>query len=582
MRPAASAEPQPGTLDKLTRLPGGDLVAAADRLLHGGMPVRTILLLDLSSMPTDVEPADPITAKLLTRRSPSLRRVVDGLARAAADDRVVGLVARVGFPVAGLAGVQELRDAIAGYRASGKRAVAWSEDLPGLASVYLAAAFDHVMLQPSGTVGLTGAARDVSFYADGLAKAGIEAELAHRHEYKTYSNIFTESRYTDAHRRSDARVLESWFDQIVAGVAEGRGLAEQDVRRLAERGPLRRDEALEAGLVDGVGYRDEVIGAARTEAGDDARVVDFSTYVRKRRKPRLARRAPSVALVAVNGAIVPGRSGFTPLPHPGPSAGADTVAGAIRAATADPSVRAIVMRVNSPGGSVTASEAIWREVVRARQSGTPVVASFGDVAGSGGYWVAMPADGIVAHPATVTGSIGVVGGKFVARDLKHRFGVEVDGVRTTADAGMLSPNRPFTPAQRANLEAGLDQVYDDFVAHVAEGRGMTSDAVEKMARGRVWTGIDARDGGLVDQLGGYPAAIRLACEVAGIHPHAGVEVKVFPDPSVLGRLRHRDGSEPPAARLVAWAWTAVAEQAMRSTTAVMGVQARLDGDWRMG
>ena len=580
MSRAALTKPRARTLEKLARLPGGDVIAAADRLAHRGIPARTVLQLDLSSMPTDVEPADPIMANLMARRSTSLRRVVDGLSRAASDDRVVALVARIGFPVAGLAGVQELRDAIAAFRASGKRALAWSEDLPGLASVYLAAAFDHVVLQPSGTVGLTGASRDVSFYADALRKVGVEAELAHRHEYKTYSNIFTENRYTDAHRESDARLLGSWFDQVVAGVVQGRGLREEDVRRLAARGPLRRDEALDAGLIDGVGYRDEVMGAALAEAGDGARFLDFPAYLRKKGKPRVGRKAPTVALVMVNGAIVPGRSGFTPVPHPGPTAGADTVAGAIRAAAADESVRVIVLRVNSPGGSVTASESIWREVVRAQQSGTPVVASFGDVAGSGGYWVAVHADAIVAHPATVTGSIGVISGKFVARDLKQRIGVAVDGVRTTPDAGMQSPNRPFTPAQRANLEASLDQVYDDFVAHVAEGRGMSGDAVEKMARGRVWTGIDARDGGLVNELGGYPVAVRRACEVAGIDPDAGVRVKVFPEPSPLALLRHKDG-EPAAARLAGWALTALADHAARSTVAATGAQARLDGDWKL-
>jgi protease-4 len=567
-------------LDRLARLPGGDMVAAADRLAHRGIPARTVLHLDLSSVPRDIEPADPVMANLMARRSTSLRRVVDGLARAAADVRVVALVARIGFPAAGLASVQELRDAVAAFRASGKRAVAWSEDLPGLASVYLAAAFDHVVLQPSGTVGLTGASRDVSFYADALQKVGVEAELAHRHEYKTFSNVFTENRYTDAHRESDERLLESWFDQVVAGVVQGRGLSETDVRRLAARGPLRRDEALDAGLVDGVGYRDEVVGAALAGAGDGARLLDFTSYLKRKGGPRPPRKSPTIALVMVGGAIVPGRSGFTPLPHPGPTAGADTVAGAIRAAAADDSVRAIVLRVDSPGGSVTASESIWREVVRAQKSGTPVVASFGDVAGSGGYWVAMHADAIVAHPATVTGSIGVVSGKFVARHLKERIGVAVDGVRTTPDAGMLSPNRPFTPAQRANLEAGLDQVYDDFVAHVAQGRGMSSDDVEKVARGRVWTGVDARDGGLVDELGGYPVAVRRACEMAGIDQGAGVRVKVFPDLSPLALLRQKD-ADPAAAAVAGWAWKALVDHAARSLVATTGAQARLDGDWTM-
>jgi protease-4 len=240
---------------------------------------------------------------------------------------------------------------------------------------------------------------------------------------------------------------------------------------------------------------------------------------------------------------------LTIVPLGTPSAGADTVAAALREAAADDSVSAILLRVDSPGGSVTASETIWREVHRARERGKPVVVSMGSVAASGGYYVAMGANAIVANPGTITGSIGVISGKLVIRDLKTRLGVVSDTVRTNANADAWSSDTPFTPEQQGHREAEADLIYNDFVERVAEGRDMTTEAVDVVARGRVWTGADALEHGLVDELGGFRAAVRRAKILAGLDEDAEVRIVNYPGSSLLDLVRPRASSKPAAASL---------------------------------
>jgi protease-4 len=266
--------------------------------------------------------------------------------------------------------------------------------------------------------------------------------------------------------------------------------------------------------------------------------------------PVPGRRAkPAVAVINVDGTIVDGRGGPQFLPFGASTVGSDTIAPALRQAAADDSVSAIVLRVNSPGGSVTASETLWREVKRARKRGKPVVASMGAVAASGGYYIAAAADAIVASPATVTGSIGVITGKLVIRDLLQRLGVGLDTVRTNANADAWSIETPFTPEQRAHREAEADLVYADFLERVADGRNLTTEAVDRVARGRVWTGADARERGLVDELGGFRTALRRAKILAGLDEDADVRLVTLPGGSLLDMLRPRASSQPAAASL---------------------------------
>lgn len=256
-----------------------------------------------------------------------------------------------------------------------------------------------------------------------------------------------------------------------------------------------------------------------------------------------------VAVVTVAGQIVSGRGGPQLLPFGNPSAGGDTIAAALREAAADDDVAAIVLRVESPGGSVTGSETIWREVGRTRAAGKPVVASMGAVAASGGYYVSMSADAIVANPGTITGSIGVVTGKLVARDLKDRLGVRSEAVRTNANADAWSSNAPFTAEQQARVEAETDLLYRDFIERVADGRGMTVEAVDRIAQGRVWTGADALEHRLVDELGGLRTAVRRAKVLAGLDPDAKAKIVSYPGSSLRDLLRPKPSSVLAAAAL---------------------------------
>ncbi|MCB0926780.1 MAG: signal peptide peptidase SppA [Mycolicibacterium insubricum] len=554
-------------LSLLSGLPGShDLKALARRVdtaRHHGIPAGVVLELDLTRMPAEAAGFDPVTALASlagAKRPLVLRETIAAIERAAADDRVAGLIARVQLAAAAPGAVQELRTAIAAFSAV-KPSLAWAESYPGTLSYYLASAFGEVWMQPSGTVGLIGLATSRMFLRNALDKAGIEAEFITTGEYKSAAAMFTEDGYTPAHREADTRLLESVAEQVWAGVAESRGIDIADLDALADRAPILRDDAVAANLVDRIGFRDqayariaELTGSEATDP-DDEDAPDRLFLARYARAGKSALPTPpipgcgagaTIAVVNVVGPIVSGRGDRTLLPLGESSAGGDTIAAALRTAAAADGVAAIVLRVDSPGGSVSASETIWREVVRARERGIPVVASMGAVAASGGYYVSMAADAIVANPATITGSIGVITGKLNARDLKDRLGIGSDGVRTNANADAWSLDAPFTAEQHAQIAAEADLLYDDFVQRVADGRGLGIAEVQQVARGRVWTGADAQARGLVDELGGLQTAIRRAKVLAGLDPDKKVKVVELPGSSLRDMLRPKASSRPAA------------------------------------
>ncbi len=528
-------------------------ISLADRIigLRQRRPGSLILELDLSEGITDEAPADPLSA-LLTHRRNRLGDVINALRRAQADDRVKALVAKVGGRRVGLANIQELRDAVTEFREAGKTTIAWAESYgefaPGNVAYYLATAFEQVYMQPSGDLGLTGVALETMFYRGTLDKLGVEYELAKRHEYKNAVNVLTERGFDAPHREAQQRLVESVTGQLIEGIADRRGIPAADVRALIDRGPYIGAEAVQAGLVDALGYRDQVYAAARKQAGDHAELRYVARYPRPKSLPRIARKLPNprehfVALIHASGPIRRGRSGRGPVVAG--SIGSDTLAAAIRAATADERVGAIVLRVNSPGGSYVASDTIWREVVRARAAAKPVVVSMGDVAASGGYFISMAADVIVAEPGTVTGSIGVFGGKPVVSGLLGRAGVSTDAVREGARAQMFSSTQPFSPDEWERVNSWLDRIYLDFTQKVADGRRLTTTQVDQIARGRVWTGADAASHGLVDQLGGLEVAERIARRRSGLSKDA--PIRPYPRVNPLDRLRAPQSSEDRAA-----------------------------------
>ena len=475
--------------------------------------------------------------RVLVGSKPTLRDFLDAIEAAGNDPRVKVLLARVGDDELGLAKVQEVRDAITAFRGKGKLALAFADSFgefgPGTRPYYLATAFDEIWLQPMGNVGLTGLYADAPFFRGTLDLLGIAPEFDHREEYKTAMNMLTETKMTSAHREEVEALLNSVAGQIVRGVAQARKLSETEVRELIDRGPLLAEEAVQAKLVDRLGYRDEVLAHARARAGSGAEVITLTNYLDRTGHPH--RDGSTIALIHGSGLVV--RSGGGPSPLTGSTIMAATeLTRAFRAAVRDPEVRAILFRIDSPGGSAVASESIWREVVFARERGKPVIVSMGDVAGSGGYSVAAAADKIVAQPATLTGSIGVLAGKLVIADLLNKVGVSTDSAQIGANAAMFSPTVNFSAHAHNRLEAFLDETYKGFKDHVATGRHMTPEEVEAVAKGRVWSGEDAKAHGLVDELGGYSVALRLAKEAAGLGPDAPFTLTVFPREETLPEL----------------------------------------------
>jgi protease IV len=492
------------------------------------LPGNIVLVADLSRGLPERGSEDPLL-RLLVGRKPSLRDVLDAIEAGGNDPRVKVLLARVGDDELGLAAVQEIRDAVAVFRAKGKLALAFADSFgefgPGTRPYYLATAFDEIWLQPIGNVGLTGLHAESPFLKGTLDLLGIVPEFDHREQYKTAMNVLTETKMTPAHREEVEALLASVAGQIVRGIAQGRKLPEAEVRDAIDRGPLLAEEAIQAKLVDRLGYHDEIVAHARARAGSGSGMVDLGDYLDRAGHPH--REGPTIALIYGSGLVVRDGDPANPLTGSNMMA-ANEMTRAFRAAVRDPAVRAILFRVDSPGGSAVASETIWRDVVFARERGKPVIVSMGDVAGSGGYYVAAAADKIVAEPATLTGSIGVLAGKLIFAELMKKLGITTDTVERGANSGMFSITSDFSPRGRERLDHLLDTTYAGFKNRVAAGRHMSADAVEAVAKGRVWSGEDAKARGLVDELGGYAVALRLAKEAAKLPADAPVEVVVYP------------------------------------------------------
>ncbi len=497
-------------------------------LAQPGVPRRTILTADFEKGMIEQVPDDPV-ARVLLGKKLTVRGVVEALETAAKDDRVKAFVARVGESGMSFAQVQAVRDAVIAFRKSGKPAVAYAETFgeagPGNASYYLATAFDTISLQPSGDVGLTGLIAEQPFLRGTLDKLGIIPRIEARKQYKSFRNLFTERHYTAPHREEVRALMDSQFGQLVAGIAKARGLSEDQVRTLINRGPFIGKDAVDAKLVDALAYRGEVYAKVRALAGSGAETLSLATYQKRTGNPYT--HGTKVALIYAVGEIERGESGYQAATGR-TFLGSDTLCAAIRQAVKDDGVKAIVLRIDSPGGSYVASDAIWREVGNAEKAGKPVIASMGSVAASGGYFIAAAADKIVAEPATITGSIGVLGGKFITTAFWRKLGVTWDEVHTSANANVWTQTSDLSPAQEARFGVWLDRIYDDFVSKVSIGRRLTKDAVEKIAKGRVWSGEDAKRLGLVDELGGFPEALVLVRRALKLPDTAPLKLTVIP------------------------------------------------------
>jgi len=512
------------------------------------LPQSIVLTADLSGgLPDKAEP-DPMS-RLLFDEKGTLRDFVDAVDRAAEDPRVKALYVELGDDSLGLAKTQQVRDTIARFRAKGKFAVAFADTFgeggPGTRPYYLATACDEIWLQPLGEVGLTGLRSETPFLKGFLDKLGIAADFEHREEFKTAMNSLTETKMTAPQREEVEGLLTSIWGQIGPGIAKARKIDAAGLTALVDRAPLSATDAQKLGLINWIGYRDQAMAEARIHAGGTAKFMTFAKYLKAAGRPHAI--GSQIALIYGTGLITRG-GGAENLLSDDDAFTARTMRRAFTAAARNKDVRAIVFRVDSPGGSATASETIWRDVEEAERAGKPVIVSMGDVAASGGYYVAAPAAKIVAEPATLTGSIGVLAGKLVLGGLMDKLGVTTDTAERGANSGMFSAVGDFTPGERQRLDAELDDTYAGFKNHVAAGRHLGADEVEAIAKGRVWSGEDARQNGLVDALGGYETAFDLARQAAKLPEGAPIDVVVYPrerglTASLVARLRGDDDSD---------------------------------------
>lgn len=492
------------------------------------LPDHMVLSVDLNRGVAETAPSGPLS--LLRGKGPhAMRDIVEALDKAAKDKRVAGLSVRLGASRVGVAQAQELRDAVRRFRDSGKFAVVYANSFGLLANstveYYLASAFDEVWMQPSGAVHVTGLALEIPFVGETLEKIGIQPRFGKRQEYKSAPETFTRRSMSGPARQNLQALVDRFFTQIVDGIAKSRGLKPAAVREMIDEGPYLAAEARDRKLVDKLNYWPAYVDAVKIRGGKDAKLVKLHAYIAEGDLPN--RDGPTVALIYGIGPIVSGRPRTDPL-EADSYFSAHVVARAITRAARDKSVKAILLRIDSPGGSYLASDTIWSALQDARKKGKPVIASMGRVAASGGYFVAMAADRIVADPGTITGSVGVYGGKFVMRDLWRKLGVNWETIYAGENATMWSSMRDYSPDAARRMEKSLDFVYADFTKKLAKSRKFSATEVDATARGRVWSGEDALRVGLVDRLGGWDAAIAAVKETIGLKPGDSITLKEFP------------------------------------------------------
>jgi len=494
------------------------------------LPEQVVLHMDFEEPLAERKPSDPV-ARLLGGADTTLADVVDALDRAARDERVKGMIARVGGASQGWAQTQELRDAIARFRVAGKFTVVHAETIGdfgnGMQPYHLASAFEEIWLQPMGIVDIKGLAVEMPFFAGALENAKVTAEVRRRYEYKTAAENLSERQATPANLEMMNDLVDDLFNQWVSDVAAARKLTPERVRTLVDNAPVLHQEALDAGLIDRLGYYDMARDAALKRTEGKADIWDLDKYAAAAGPAN--DEGPAIAIITGSGVIGRGEAEANPLTGE-ETFGPATVAEAFRDAINDSSVDAIVFRVDSPGGSPVGSETVRRMVRLARERGKPVIVSMGGVAASGGYWVAMDADRIVAQPGTLTGSIGVVFSKLVTNGLADWAGVHTDRIARGANAAMFSPTTPFSESESRRVDALLDDIYANFTQGVAEGRKLPLETVQELAKGRVYTGRRAKELGLVDELGGMDTALRLARESIGLAADAPVRLRPYPSP----------------------------------------------------
>jgi protease-4 len=459
----------------------------------------------------------------------TLRGYVEALRKAKVDKRISAVLLApraVDSPFWGK--IQELRDAVLDFKTSGKPVYAFL-DYGGDREYYLASAADKIFLVPSASLDLTGVATYEVFLRGTFDWIGTYPDFLQIGDYKTAVNVFTEKTFTPAHKEMSASLNRDQFDQLVRAIADGRRQSEAEVREAIDRGPLLPEDALRLGLVDDLAYEDELDDLVEGVGGPgELQLVESDEYASVTWESLGVERRSRVAVLNAVGAITSGLSGYDPVN--GYVMGSDSIVEYIREIRADRSIRAIVLRVDSPGGGSTASDVIWRElmITKTGERARPLVVSMSDLAASGGYYIAMAGDVIVAQPGTLTGSIGIYTGKFVTGGSFDKLGANIEATSDGKHAEIYSPDRRFSDEERAKVQESMQAFYDQFVEKVADARHSTPEKIDQVAQGRVWTGQQAKQVGLVDQLGGLQDAVAIAKQRARIPAEEEVELVIYP------------------------------------------------------
>jgi protease-4 len=429
---------------------------------------------------------------------------------------------------------EEIRDAITDFRTSGKPVYAYVEF--GLnKEYYIATACDKIIVPPPGELFINGLAADVMFFRGSLDKLGIYPDIFQIGKYKSAGDTFTQKQMTDAHREFINSMLDDLYNRYVNAIAQARHKTPDEVRTLIDNAPYGAEKAKEAGLIDDTMYRDDV----EKQFKKMLNYKDTDTFIPVRNSEYRdvspeslgLNKGERIAVIYASGEIGSGSSQNSPSGDQ--SIGSDTVAKALNDAAADKTLKAIILRVDSPGGSGLASDIIWHAVEAANQK-KPVVVSMSDVAASGGYYISASAAKIIAQPSTITGSIGVVAGKPVVKGFYDWLGISNEYVLRGKTAGMFRETEKFSDEERAKFEDWIKTTYyQDFVPKVAKGRNKDAQYIDSVAQGRVWTGAQARDRGLVDEFGGLDKAIEVAKQLAKIPADKGVEQVVLPYPTTF-------------------------------------------------
>jgi len=491
------------------------------------VPDKAVVVIDMNRPYPEVRD-DDLLAELSETPNISFYDLIKAVNVAALDSRVKAIIAHVNNSQLGLAQIQDLRHAVTAFRSTGKKAYFYSTGMGnfggGTDEYYLAAAFDEIWMQPDTEIGITGLDIEVPFIKGLMQKIGLDAEFYARHEYKNAAASLLNSGFTPQHKQETEQMGSSLFEQIVEDISADRGIEKKHLKSLINKAPVFAENGLKEKLIDRVAYRPELLEKVLTETG--GQMIDVYDYAENIDEG--GKNLPMVAFVTIDGTIDAGKSKNNPLPGENMT-GAETFIQQLDDIAKDKNIKSMVLRIDSPGGSYTASNEIWNALVRLKEKKRlPIVVSMGNYAASGGYFVALAGDKILAEPSTITGSIGVLGGKVVFSALWKKLAVNWGEIKFGDNAGILSVNHKFSAAEKDVFNRSLDNVYRDFTTKVAEARKIEPGRMDKLARGRIWTGVQAVNNGLVDELGGIDRAIAWAKKLGEIPPQSRFGIIYYP------------------------------------------------------